>query len=145
MAFLDIFWQNNKFDHWILKFKNKASKNLDSWWKVKWKFNLFFESSKHPWRIFLRKFFPTSEKIRENYQCTQRSGGTFQVFNIESDSSSRQIIGAQIVVGYLHIIMSKSLEVLMVIVFSPKEIDTFIALILHTEHICVQITAKILL
>ena len=69
------------------------------------------------------------EKIRENYQfCTQKSGGTFQVFNIEIRERLQADHWSSNCRGYLHIIMSKSLEVLMVIVFSPPQvsIDTFI-------------------
>ena len=64
-----------------------------------------------------------------NYQfCTQKSGGTFQVFNIEIRERLQADHWSSNCRGYLHIIMSKSLEVLMVIVFSPPQvsIDTFI-------------------
>ena len=62
---------------------------------------------------FSSQIFPHfGEKIRENYQfCTQRSGGTFQVFNIEIRERLQADHWSSNCRGYLHIIMSKSLEV----------------------------------
>ena len=79
--------------------------------------------------FFFANFSHFEEKIRENYPfCTQKSGGTFQVFNIEIRERLQADHWSSNCRGYLHIIMSKSLEVLMVIVFSPPQvsIDTFI-------------------
>ena len=111
----------------IQKPKHSPKTIIDKKWHAigKWKFTRFFEPSRlHPRRNFLRRFFLTSgrkfEKSKLSVLHTEkwRHVSSFQYRDSRAMQADHWSSNCR---GYLHIIMSKSLEVLMVIVFSPPQ------------------------